>query len=230
LLVQYGEEWLSNLEKQLRQVRPLKAEALGNLLQISQEERELLGIRTIRAAGMTDALMKEARRKSNTARMKTKRAETRRRTGWPPTTRGLSLAELAPWDREGVSRATWFRHHPKAERDSIIAEMRQVRAQYEGERSSPESMGMQHIAVSSQGSTSLLEPGSSAGGRSPEGAPSHTAPLKPAPTAIAATWGRRASDCQPSDVSHSHRADCHFAPSSCGSLLKPKSGPRQSVL
>lgn len=97
----------------------LTAAELGGMVRLTLEERERLGIKMVRPAGMSDAEFEAYRRRRKIAKDRLRR----RQAGAKP--RAQSLAETRPWEAEGVSRATWFRLRNKdvdQERDGMSAE------------------------------------------------------------------------------------------------------------
>src|SRR5262249_17356885 len=89
--------------------RPLKwkADTLGWRLRLSYAEREELGITTIGSFD-ADKTARERRRKLKRA---ARDREQRRKKGARPREEYLatSLARTRPWERLGISRATWYR-------------------------------------------------------------------------------------------------------------------------
>jgi hypothetical protein len=84
---------------------------LGQRLGITNQEREGLGLRTIRPIDMTDEQLMEQRRAKDRARKwRQRRAKDRK-----PRDAYLanSLNKLQPWKTEGISRRTWFRKRAK---------------------------------------------------------------------------------------------------------------------
>lgn len=77
------------------------ATQFGELLGLTKEERQRLGIRTIRAVGVTSRQMKLDRKRKHAERERARRA---RKPKAPP-----SIAKLKPWEAEGISRRTWYR-------------------------------------------------------------------------------------------------------------------------
>ena len=86
--------------------RKPKARPLGEKLRVTNQERELLKLRTIRPFDMTDMQLKELRQAKDRARQ-----QARQHAGSNPHT--ASLARLKPWATKGFSRRTWFRKQAK---------------------------------------------------------------------------------------------------------------------
>jgi hypothetical protein len=88
-------------------LRKPNARALGQKLNLTNQERQALGIRTIAPIDMTDEQMAEQRKARKRAR------ELRRRLARGSKPRNIylagSLTRKKPWEIEGISRATWYR-------------------------------------------------------------------------------------------------------------------------
>jgi hypothetical protein len=76
------------------------AEQLGKALRLTAEERHRLHITTIRAFDMTLAQCRQAGRE---------RWNAKRRTQTRAEYLASSVSRAKPWEREGISRATWYR-------------------------------------------------------------------------------------------------------------------------
>jgi hypothetical protein len=90
--------------------RRRKAETVGKSLYLRFEERERLGIRTIRAFDKTQAEIEDIRHQR---KMEAQRAS-RRAEGVRPREAYLaahSISRTKPWEAEGISRRTWYRRH-----------------------------------------------------------------------------------------------------------------------
>jgi hypothetical protein len=86
--------------------RKFKAARLGWKLRLTNDEREMLGITTIRCfTAQTDEQVADERKRRNARRMATERQT--EREGRPPKPEPLS--KTRPWEVLGMSRATWFR-------------------------------------------------------------------------------------------------------------------------
>jgi hypothetical protein len=110
--------WLSSAEidAMAREIghRPLwlTAREMGDRLGVTEAERTKHKMKTIRAAGMTDEMMKARVQQNDRNRKKAERAAAR--DARPPT-----ISETKPWLAEGVSRATWHRRRKdRAERET----------------------------------------------------------------------------------------------------------------
>ena len=88
--------------------RPLCGLATARLLDVTAEERWQCAIRTMKAV---DERPDEAiaRRKEERRDYERERSRRRRRDAGV-TARGDSLSRAKPWEAEGTSRATWYRH------------------------------------------------------------------------------------------------------------------------
>jgi hypothetical protein len=97
-------------------LRPL---AIGNRLNVSPEERDLLKLRTVRYAGQTDDIMEaEQRQRKREAKAAKRRAEGKpTRAEW----RAGCKSTTKPWEQEGISRRTWERRLKKAAEQSTIS-------------------------------------------------------------------------------------------------------------
>jgi hypothetical protein len=83
--------------------RKRTARELGERLRVTNHEREILKLKTIKPFDMTDKQLKDQRRAKERARKKRQRLA----KGGKP--REKALARQKPWKAEGVHRATWFR-------------------------------------------------------------------------------------------------------------------------
>lgn len=94
---------------------------LGWRIKLTIEERRKLRIRTIRAAGQTDADIVADRK----ARDRERKAIERRAAGCKPRAQyeAESLSQTRPWERFGISRRTWERRgKPMPETPASLAE------------------------------------------------------------------------------------------------------------
>jgi hypothetical protein len=94
-------------DKVLAKPRRYRASTLGKLLRLTEEERTLLGITTIRAFTTTDAEVKEKElsRRRDAATTKRRSEGVVAREDWL----AASLSRTKPWEAEGISRSTWER-------------------------------------------------------------------------------------------------------------------------
>lgn len=101
----------------------LSAQAAGDLLRVTGDQRRVLGLTTIWVAGWTRAAYEQHRRE-------TRRASARNaRTAKGATPRNLSITALAPWKDSGIGRAEWYARHSSEERRAIVARLRgQIRS------------------------------------------------------------------------------------------------------
>jgi hypothetical protein len=90
-----------------RNPRRFTARRLGTLLKLTEDERTILAITTIRANGVTDEDMAHTRRALDAERKR----KHRRAKAMKPRGAYLenSLSQTKPWKAEGISRRTWFR-------------------------------------------------------------------------------------------------------------------------
>jgi hypothetical protein len=88
--------------------RPWTADQLAWRYRVTREEREALGLTTIGAIDYGKAARTKRRRERDRQR---KRA-VRRAHGMQPRTEyeAASLTHAKPWEGEGISRRTWYRH------------------------------------------------------------------------------------------------------------------------
>ena len=86
--------------------RRWRSSTLGKELNYSEAEWHMLRLRTVGPTGMTP---EERRRISDTAR----KERARRRKGAKTRAHydGASLSRQKPWEKEGISRRTWYRRH-----------------------------------------------------------------------------------------------------------------------
>ncbi|MTD93927.1 hypothetical protein GIW81_06205 [Hyphomicrobium sp. xq] len=91
--------------------RMWRAAEMGELLRLTKAERERVGIKTFRAAGVTRRQMTADNKARDRERKRKARAKAR--LGRPP-----SLAKLKPWLDLGISERTYFRRK-KAAADGI---------------------------------------------------------------------------------------------------------------
>jgi hypothetical protein len=83
--------------------RKIKADTLAQMLRITNAEREDLALRTIGACDVSKAERTKRRKAKDRER---KRA---RRMAVGAIPRDMSLSRTRPWEREGISRRTWYR-------------------------------------------------------------------------------------------------------------------------
>jgi hypothetical protein len=98
-------------QRVLSEPRRFKADTLGELLGLKDEERSNLGVTTIGALDVPKSARGELRAAAKRTRDRM-RAEQRRRTrGARPRAEYLesSLTRIRPWEKEGISRRTWER-------------------------------------------------------------------------------------------------------------------------
>lgn len=92
---------------------PLKwrADKLAWKLRVTAAERANLGIRTIGAIDQT----KEQRKQAAAERRRHSQEARRRQEGAKPRAEYEASAQGKPWNREGISRATWYRRRANPE-------------------------------------------------------------------------------------------------------------------
>lgn len=88
-------------------IRKIKADDLGKLINLTYAERKKLGIRTIAPADLTPEEFEEKRKERRKEKESARQTRRRRKAG--AKSRTASLAHVKPWEREGISRATWYR-------------------------------------------------------------------------------------------------------------------------
>lgn len=100
-------EWFDGLEAEFvrlhRRLRPLRADAVAKLLQVTWDERQECGLTTIGAIDMDKRQRGRERKKAHAARGRVRRVQS------GATPRAESLAQVKPWEQEGLSRAAWYR-------------------------------------------------------------------------------------------------------------------------
>jgi hypothetical protein len=88
-------------------LRMRAAKDLGERLNLTNHERERLGLRTIAAADMTDEQMAEWRRVKKNKRNRLYMQRARRKAG--AKSRATPLSKRQPWTALNISRANWYR-------------------------------------------------------------------------------------------------------------------------
>lgn len=103
--------WLVDSEAEIDRVlampvydRKVRADVLGDRLNVTLAEREALRITTIRPAGMTDEKLANYRRAKDRARKRQKRKRQDR-----DDYLANSKSRQRPWEAAGMSRAKWYR-------------------------------------------------------------------------------------------------------------------------
>jgi len=86
--------------------RRWRSSTLGKELNYSEAEWHMLRLRTVGPTGMTP---EERRRISDTARKE--RARRRKGAKTRAHYEGASLSRQKPWEKEGISRASWYRRN-----------------------------------------------------------------------------------------------------------------------
>ena len=115
LVAERGVAHVETIAKRYRNRAPHKAETLGDLLNVTPEEREGLGLTKIRYAGQDDGRLVLDRRARKAAAEKARR----QKNGAKP--RELSASKTEPWIAAGFkTRRTWERHgKPEPKSDAV---------------------------------------------------------------------------------------------------------------
>jgi hypothetical protein len=97
-------------------LRKLKADQLGEKLNLTYEERRALGVRTIAPADLSPDEFADRRRDARRAKDRASKERSRRKAGTKSrlTYLATSLARLKPWAALGISRRTWERRRASA--------------------------------------------------------------------------------------------------------------------
>jgi hypothetical protein len=113
-IVAWAEQWMPDLPRDVAEeiaervvAKPLryKAATLGWRLGLTRAERDVCRVTTIRAMNMTEADMQVERKRKAATRAARRRAEARAKRPARPE----PLSETKPWEKVGMSRATWYR-------------------------------------------------------------------------------------------------------------------------
>jgi hypothetical protein len=104
------------VEQAFRRPSIEKADELGRLLGLTDEERTYLKITTIGACDVTKAQRDRRRKQRKRERDREAAAKRRREKGTLPRAEYLAscLSILRPWEKEGKSRRTWERQRKSA--------------------------------------------------------------------------------------------------------------------
>jgi hypothetical protein len=88
----------------------MTAERAGQLLELTSEERDNIGIVTIEASNESRAARAERKLMNKRIRDRERKSEKRRDAGRLARTEyeAKSLSRLKPWEAEGISRRTWY--------------------------------------------------------------------------------------------------------------------------
>jgi hypothetical protein len=113
--------WLSQQEarelitKIVSSPKKFRADYLAKRLNLTDQQRAELGIKTIGAADVTKEERKELAKRRKVERIKEKRRAQgiRSRAEYE----GRSLTKMKPWEVAGISRATWYRRRSKGYSD-----------------------------------------------------------------------------------------------------------------
>jgi hypothetical protein len=100
-------------------LRKITAADLGAKLNLTWNERQKLSIRTISAVGLTQEFA-ERRKERRREKARDRKARQRRKAGAKSRIayRSTALAHLKPWERQGISRATWYRRRETVRKTS----------------------------------------------------------------------------------------------------------------
>lgn len=96
--------------------RKVTARELGDRLRVTNAERELLDLRTIKPIDMTDAQLEAQRKAKDRARKALKRQKRGCRPRAEYLTQGIASAQ--PWKVEGIGRTTWYERQKKLSQNS----------------------------------------------------------------------------------------------------------------
>jgi len=96
---------------------------LGEVLSLTNTEREQLRLWRIYPADMSERQMANWRKARKRLRQKLFDERRRQKAGSKPHTN--SLAQLKPWNIEGMSRATWYRRQRETEKPTHAQTVRQ---------------------------------------------------------------------------------------------------------
>lgn len=108
----YQEELVDLVCEERRRKYMLRSDAVAVLLHVTLKERTALGLKTIGACDVSaedrKALAKEAKRIRDRTRQEQKRKADGRKDR--ASYEAASISAAKPWEAEGVSRRTWYRH------------------------------------------------------------------------------------------------------------------------
>lgn len=102
-----AESWFLQVEAEIAgppALRPYRADAIAKMLDVTNEERLTLEMRTIGAVDMNQRQRRNARRAANVAYHRAKRQQ----AGAEPRIGRRSIERQKPWEAIGASRRTWF--------------------------------------------------------------------------------------------------------------------------
>jgi hypothetical protein len=105
---------LQRIETMPPALRTRTAKDLGKRLNLTNCERERLGLRTIAANDMTDEQMAEWRRLKKNERNRLRMQPFRHKAG--VRSQATSLSKHKPWKALGISRASWYRRQKVRQR------------------------------------------------------------------------------------------------------------------
>lgn len=91
-----------------------RADAIARLLDVTMNERTVLGLRTVGAIDCDKRQRTLARKQRDRDRKRAARAAASKR-------RPVSVAKIEPWTEAGLSRATWFRRKKRGSHDGNVA-------------------------------------------------------------------------------------------------------------
>jgi Zn-finger nucleic acid-binding protein len=113
------------LDKLIRRPRKYRADRLGQLLNLTSEERDRLKIHTIGAVDLDREQRKQRRRERD------KKAKQEKRKAAGATPRAQSISQTKPWLVLGISRSKWYADQQKSREVVVPRDSGQFRRQYE---------------------------------------------------------------------------------------------------
>ena len=109
----------------IKRPRRYRADPLGQLLNLTSEERDRLKIRTIGAVDLDREQRKQRRRERD------KKAKQEKRKAAGATPRAQSISQTKPWLALGISRSKWYADQQKSREVVASRDSGQFRRQYE---------------------------------------------------------------------------------------------------
>lgn len=113
------------LDELIKRPRKYRADPLGQLLNLTSEERDRLKIHTIGAVDLDREQRKQRRRE------KDKKAKQEKRRAAGATPRAQSISQTKPWLALGISRSKWYADQQKSREVGACRDSGQFRRQYE---------------------------------------------------------------------------------------------------
>ena len=110
---------VDSVQRKPEYLRKIKADQLGQEINLTYDERQQLRIRTIAPADLTPAEFAERRRERRREKQRENQRKRRRKAGVKSRTVYLATSQtkLKPWAAFGISRSTWER---RRERDASL--------------------------------------------------------------------------------------------------------------